>query len=63
MSENGEEVKPKVKKPEKQLRFFISNLRSTVGHELVKTLRNDTNPAVQNPHLILGSCPEDVEFQ
>lgn len=62
MSEDGEEVKPKVKKPEKQLRFFISNLKSIVGHELVKTLRNDLNPEIQNPHLIIGSCPEEIEL-
>ena len=67
MSENGEPVKKKVRPPEKSLRYFINNITSQLGHELVEVLRNDQkNP--QNPHLILGTnenndithCPDGV---
>ncbi len=58
MSDNGEPPKKKVRPPEKSIRYFINNVTSQLGHELVEVLRNDhLNPP--NPHLILGTSEEN----
>lgn len=58
MSETGNQKKIK-NMEQKQLRMFISNFNTYVGHSLVEILRND-HLNEENPHIIVGTLSKQA---